>query len=413
MATRENSSLELRVAEEPVAAQLDRPEAAHFPGWLLVMAKRKSLIIKFVLAGAIFSVVVSLLLRNVYTATTRIMPPQQSQSLSMTAMMSQLGPLAALAGQGLGLRTPSDIYVAMLRSNTVADTLIDRFSLMKVYGSKLRVDARKALENRSLITAGKEGIISIAVDDKDPHRAADLANAYVAELEKLTKVLAVSEAAKRRLFFERETKLAMDDLGAAELSLKQTQEKTGLILLEPQSRAMIESLAALRARVAAKEVEVKAMSSFAAPENPDLIRTEQELAALKEQLAKLEKGNGNPSFADVPIENVPSAGLEYLRKFREVKYREALFELLAKQYEAAKIDEARDTFLVQQLDVAQPPERKSWPARGLICIAATMLAFLVAMLMAFFLERLEESEKDPQFAGQLQLFRYYLRRRKS
>jgi uncharacterized protein involved in exopolysaccharide biosynthesis len=229
----------------------------------------------------------------------------------------------------------------------------------------------------------------------------------------LTKVLAVSEAAKRRLFFERETKLAMDDLATAEVGLKQTQEKTGLILLEPQSRVMIEALAGVRARVAAKEVEVQAMRSFAAPENPDLVRAENEVAALKAQVAKLEVGGGKPSIADLPIESVPTAGLEYVRKLREVKYREALFELLAKQYEAAKIDEARDTFLVQQLDVASPPERKSWPSRTLIVAVSTLLALLVSVLVAFFVERLEEARKDPQFASQFQLFRFYLSRRRA
>jgi tyrosine-protein kinase Etk/Wzc len=413
MVKRDNANLELRVADEALAPPLEQSEAAHFPEWLLVLAKRKFFIFKFVAAGALLSVTVSLLLTPVYTATTKVMPPQQNQSLSVTAMMSQLGPLAALAGQGLGVRTPSDIYVAMLKSDTVADSLIDRFSLMKVYRNKLRVDTRKRLAGNSLITAGKEGVISIAVDDKDPRRAAEIANGYVDELSKLSRTLAVTEAAQRRVFFERETKAAMDDLANAELGLKQTQEKTGLILLDAQSRAMIETLTSLRARVAVKEVEIRAMETYAAPGNPDLEREKQELAALRAQEAKLEMGGGKQDIANVPIENVPTAGLEYLRKYREVKYREALFELLAKQFEAAKIDEARDTFLVQQLDKALVPEKKSWPSRALLSIAGTMLAFFIALLVVFFSEKLETSQKDAQFASQMQLFRYYLSRRKS
>jgi tyrosine-protein kinase Etk/Wzc len=410
MAKRENSNLELRVAEEPVTRQLEGADAPHFPEWLLIVAKRKFFILKFVAFSCILSVIVSFLLPKVYTARTRIMPPQQNQSLSLTAMMSQLGPLAALAGQGLGLRTPSDIYVAMLKSDTVADALIDRFSLMKVYDSKFRVDARKRLEGSTTVSSTKEGIISVEVDDREPWRAAGLANGYVDELAKLTHTLAVGEAAQRRVFFERETKATMDDLANAEVALKQTQEKTGLILLDAQSRAIIETLTSLRARVAAKEVEIRAMQSFAAPGNPDLARAEQELAALRAQEEKMEMGGHKQGMANVPIENVPTAGLEYIRRFREVKYREALFELLAKQFEAAKIDEARDTFLVQQIDKASVPEKKSWPLRGLIVIGSTLLFSLLAVLLAFYIERLERAREDPQFSSQLQLFKFYLRR---
>jgi len=355
-------------------------------------------------------VVISLLLPKTYTANAKIMPPQQNQSMgAMAALGSQLGPLAALVGGGLGLHSPSDLYVAMLRSRTVADDLIDRFSLMDVYHKKLRVDACKKLEDHSLIIAAKDGVISVSVDDRDPRRAAEMANAYAEELEKLTKILAVSEAAKRRLFFEREVKMASDDLGNAEVALKQTQEKTGLILLDSQSRAMIESLTSLRARVAAQEVLVQEMRTFATPENPELIREEKALEALRDQLNRLEGGQGKRLFADVPIENVPTAGLEYVRKYRDVKYREALFELLAKQYEAAKIDEARDSLIVQVLDKAVPPERKSGPLRALIVLGSTFLALLVAVLIAFFMEGLEQAKEDPQFAGKLQLLGFYLR----
>ncbi len=282
---------------------------------------------------------------------------------------------------------------------------------MRVYDKKFRVDARRRLQDRTEISAGKDGVISISVDDRNPQRAADLANGYADELEKLTKTLAVTEAGKRRLFFEREVKMASDDLASAEMALKQTQEKTGLILLDSQSRAMIESLTSLRARVAAQEVFVQQMRTFATPENPELIREEKALEALRDQLNRLEGGQGKRLFADVPIENVPTAGLEYVRKYRDVKYREALFELLAKQYEAAKIDEARDSLIVQVLDKATPPERKSGPLRALIVLSSTLLALLVAVLIAFFMEGLEQAKEDPQFAGKLQLLGFYLRGR--
>jgi len=412
MTPREKAELSPRLHEEAPTAQ-DSAEVGRirFPEQLIVLAKRKWFILTFVGCAGVLSAGISLVLPKTYTAGAKIMPPQQNQSMgAMAALSSQLGPLAALAGGGLGLRAPSDLYIAMLRSRTVADGLIDRFSLMSVYNLKVRDYARKKLESATEIRAGtKDGVISISVDDRDPQRAADLANGYVEELEKLTKTLAVTEASKRRLFFEREVKMASDDLANAEVALKQTQEKTGLILLDSQSKAMIESLTSLRARVAGQEVQVQAMRTFATAENPDLVRAEQELMALREQLNRLEGGRGKRLFADVPIENVPTAGLEYVRKYRDVKYREALFEILAKQYEAAKLDEARDSLIVQQLDRAIKPEKRTWPPRTALVLASTLLALIVAIMAANFMEVVEQAKQDPHFSAQVQLFRSYIR----
>jgi tyrosine-protein kinase Etk/Wzc len=406
----EKTEMELTVTEEARPIEAPGPqESIQFPEFLLVIAKRKSFISKFVGIAIILSIIIVFLLPKTYTANTKIMPPQQNQSMGAMAALSQLGPLAALASPGLSLRNPSDIYVAILRSETVANALIDRFSLMNVYKQKVRENARKQLETSTEIKAGKEGVVSIAVEDHNPQRAADLANGYVEELEKLTKTLNVTEAGKRRLFFEREVKMQNDELANAEVAFKQTEEKTGLILLDSQSKAMISSLTSLRAAVAAKEVQIQAMRSFATAENPDLVIAEQELASMREQLGRLERGQGKRSIADVPLENVPTAGLEYVRKYRDVQYHEALFQLLAKQYEAAKIDEARDALIVQQLDKASPPEKKSGPHGAQIVVSVTLIAFLGAFLAAFFMEKLERAKEDPQYSTQLQLFRFYVR----
>jgi tyrosine-protein kinase Etk/Wzc len=415
MAQLEKAEVHVRVAEEtPAVETAEQVENIHFPDSLIVLAKRKSFIFKFVGIAVILAIITVFLLPKTYTANAVIMPPQQNQSMALTAMASQLGPLAAMAGKDLGLRNPNDIYIAMLRSRTVEDALIDRFSLMSVYslyGKKLRIDARHRLEDRTEITTEKGGTISIFVQDRDPQRAADLANSYVNELEKLTKTLNVTEASKRRLFFEREVKMQNEELANAEVAFKQTEEKTGLILLDSQSRAMIGSLTSLRAAIAAKEVQVQMMRSFATSENPDMVMADQELATMRAQLERVERGQGKRSIADVPLENVPTAGLEYVRKYRDVKYHEALFELLAKQYEAAKIDEARDALIVQQLDKALRPEKHSWPKRFIAVLVATILALLLAIMAAFYLENLERANEDPQFAARLQLFQFYLRGR--
>lgn len=395
----------------------------RFPDLLVVLAKRRSFVFTFVVLASMLAVALSLLQRNTYTAEAKVMPPQQYQPMSAPAMLlTRLGPLAALAGQSLRVQTPSDLYVSMLRSETVADALIDRYSLMRVYDKTRRVDARKELGNRTVIVAEKDGIISIFVDDSQSYyfsstsssnasrqRAADIANAYVEELEKLITTLAVTEAATRRAFFDRETTIAMDDLANAEQALKDIQEKTGLILPESQSQAMLNALASLRGRVAAQEIVVQSMHSFATKENPDLIRAEQQLSAMKEQVARLERGQGSASIGELPIENVPAAELEYVRRFREVKYREALFQSLMEHFEAAKIEEARDALIVP-LDKAIAPERKSGPPRAILVLWITMLAFVVATLVALIMEKLEQAKEQPEFAGHLQLFKFYLRR---
>jgi tyrosine-protein kinase Etk/Wzc len=300
------------------------------------------------------------------------------------------------------------MYVAMLKSRTVADALIDRFSLMNIYHKKLREETRRRLEDLTQIAAGKDGIISISVDDRSPGRAAEMANAYIDELEKLTRTLAITDAGKRRIFFEREVKAANDELATAESQLKQTEETTGIIQLDSQARVMLEAYADLRGQVAAKQVEIQAMRSFATAENPDLIRAQQELAALQTQLSRFERGQGTRSPTDLALEKVPGAGLEYVRKFREVKYRETLFELLAKQYEAARIDEARDASVIQVMDKAVPPEKRSWPKRGLFVLAVTLFALLLGILLAYVTESLKRTKEDPQFAAKWHLLKAYL-----
>jgi uncharacterized protein involved in exopolysaccharide biosynthesis len=402
--------------QEPVPLERDfAPGNRQFLDPLIILARRKNFILGFTGTAAIIAALVAWLLPPYYTATAKLLPPQQNQSIT-AAMMTQLGqfgPLLGLAaGKDLGIRNPNDMYVAMLKSRTVADNLIDRFSLLTVYKKKLRIDARNRLDDLSEVTAGKDGIISVSVDDRSPDRAAELANAYVDELEKLTRVLAITDAGKRRIFFEHEMQAANEELAKAELSLKETEEKTGIIQLDNQSRVMLQAYAELRAEVAAKQVQVQSMRSFATPENPDLIRAQEELRALEAQLTRFERGQGGHSPTDLALAKVPGAGLEYIRKLREVKYEEALFELLAKQYEAARIDEARDASVIQVLDKAVVPEKRSWPKRSLIVLAVTLFALFVAVFLTFAREQLERMHKDPEVSVKWQLLMHLLALRK-
>src|SRR5437764_1230133 len=376
---------------------------------LIVLAKHKRFLFKSLLLGVLAAIFVAVFLPKKYESTTRIMPPQQSQSIA-TAMLSQLGPLAALAGKDVGIHSNSDLYIALLKSRTIADDLIKDFSLIQVYGKKTLVDTRKQLEGQTDIQSGKEGVISVAVRDREPQRAASLSNGYVEELRQLTQTLAVTEAGRRRIFFEREMQNTSEDLVKAELALKQTQEKTGMLQLDSQAKAMIEAYMGLRAQVAAKDAEVESMRSFATPENPDLVRAQHELAALRVELGRFERGQSGTSVADVPLAKVPGAGLEYIRRLRELKYREALFELLIKQYEVARIDESKDAAIIQVVDKAVKPEiqLRDWLIRTLIGIVIVVLALLAAVIVTFIREAMARAKEDSQYAAHLQLFKFYL-----
>lgn len=357
---------------------------------LIVLAGWKKWIAGAIATTTAVVAVVVMLLPNRYTATARILPPQQQSQAVSAAVMGQLagaGAFGAMAGSGLGLKNPNDIYVGMLKSRTVEDALVRRFELMKVYRDGRRSDAEKDLEKASSISSSKEGFINISVEDEDRRRAAAIANAYVEELRILMQHVAVTEAGQRRLFFEQQVKEAKDNLAAAEDALKKTQEKTGVIQLDGQAKAIIESVVELRAKIRAKEVQIQAMRSFATNQNPDYLVANQELAGLRAQLAQMEsqQGEGGGDIA-IPTGNVPEAGLEYARRVRDVKYYESVFELLAKQYELAKLDEARQGAVVQVIDAAIEPDRKSSPRRGIIIVLACVIAGLGSSLLVIVAE---------------------------
>jgi tyrosine-protein kinase Etk/Wzc len=376
----------------------------------IVLAKHKKLVLGVPLAAAALAAVISLLMPNVYTATARILPPQQNQGAA-AAFLGQLRAVGGLNTASLGVKNSVDLYVGMLDSRSVADAIIERFGLQAIFEVDTLDEARRQLKNVTTISSGKEGIISIEVDDKHAERAADIANAYVEELEKLNERLAVTEAAQRRVFFEKQLRQQKDALASAEVDLKKTQEQTGLIKLDEQGKVIIDAVAHLRAQIAAKEVQIGALRSFTTVHNPDRVRAEAELKGLRRELAKLEHNTSVLETSTfVPIGKVPEAGLEYVRKLREVKYHETLFELVAKQYEVARLDEAEETSIIQVLDKALTPERKSKPKRALIVIITALLFGLLSALAAFFLEAAEKIRANPERAQRLELLKRHVRR---
>jgi tyrosine-protein kinase Etk/Wzc len=356
---------------------------------LIILSERKRIILRTAAAFVLIAIVGSLLLPNQYTATVLLLPPQQNSSLgsALTSQLSALSGLAGLAGGGGLLKNPNDMYVSMLRSRTVEDGMVQQFGLMQEYKVKYPSEARKAFERHALVDGGgKDNLIHISIEDQDPKRAAEIANGYVEQYRKLSEHLAITEAAQRRLFFEQQLEEAKNNLGNAEEALKKTQLTTGVIEINSQSRALIETAAVLRAQIAAKEVQIQAMQTFATGQNAQVIQAQQELDSMRAQLTRLggsaEDATGGGFI--VPKGRVPEAALEYLRKLRDVKYYETIFEILARQFEVAKLDEAKEGSIVQVVDSAVPPDRKSSPHRGLIVIISTLAGLLMGVTIALF-----------------------------
>jgi len=330
-----------------------------------------------------------------FTAKTQFLPPQQQQSAA-ASMLASLGSLGSLAGAA-GIKNPSDQYMAFMKSVSVQDALIDRFQLVERYKAKLREDARKGLTARARIASGKDGIISVEVDDHDPKVAADMANAHVDELRKLLARLAVTEAQQRRLFFEKQLAQTKDNLVKAEQALKSTGVNSSALKSTPA--AAVETVARLKAMISAQEVKLASMRGYLSESAPDFKLALNELAAYRSQLAKAEEN-----------EPASTSATDYVARFRDYKYHETLFELFAKQYELARVDESREGAVIQVLDVAQPPERKSKPKKALIAIIATLATGVALLLWVFVRQALRTASNSPETAEKLQTLRTGWRR---
>jgi tyrosine-protein kinase Etk/Wzc len=362
-----------------------------------ILNKHRYMILTVTFCSAVMSVLVTFILPKVYTSTAVIMPPQQDQS-GATAMLGQLISGGAGGGGGsigaiLGLKNPNDLYVGILGSRSIADNLINRFKLRELYGTDVLQDLRKQLEEKSSITATRDGLIKIEFEDTDPKRAAAIANAYVEELERMTAQLAISDASRRRIYFQKKVDEALVNLGRADSAFKTVQEKTGLIKPDDQAKAIFDVMATLRGRIAEAEVELAAMGAFATKQNADYIRTEQVLASMKRQLAGLERDNrlGDGNIL-VPTGKVPAAGLEFIEKWREVKHQEAVYEVLVKQLELAKMDEGKNATIIQFVDRAVASDKSSKPKKAFIVILSTLLAGILATVWAF-----QKEMRNPEY----------------
>jgi tyrosine-protein kinase Etk/Wzc len=323
----------------------------------------------------------SYLIRPTFTATTQIMPPQQSQG-GAAALLGSLGGLGSLAGvAGVpGLKNPSDQWVGLLKSRTVADAIIKRFNLKDRYESEFIFEARTKLEMRTKISAGKDSLIDIEVVDEDPQLSAAIANGYVEELRNLSKTLAISEAAQRRLYFESQLKEAKENLIKAEVKLRESGISLSVLKTSPETAVAF--IAQLQAQISTAEINLSVLRNSMTASSPLIQQANTELASLRKQLQN----------ADASQRVTKEEGGGYIQKYRDLKYYETLFELMARQFELAKADEAKDGTLIQVVDLAVVPEWKSAPKRATIALIA-YLATLILTLLYIALKPSEDGDR--------------------
>lgn len=355
---------------------------------LQVVADNLRLLVLGPLAAGLLALGITFTMAPTFTATTKFMPPQQQQSAA-ASMLAGLGALGGLAGAATGLKNPADQYVAFLKSRSVQEALVDRFNLMERYETKFKEDARKALDASVLTASGKDGIITIDASDKDAAFAAQLANAHVEELGKLLGRLALTEAQQRRVFFQKQLTSSKDNLTKAEQTLKASGLNSNALKASPV--AAVEGLAKLKASITAQEIKLASMRGYLTESAPDFKQAQTELQAMRGQMSRAEN--------EEPASGVKDS--DYIAKFREFKYHETLFELFAKQYEMARVDESREGATIQVVDLAQAPERKSKPKKTLIAMLTTLAVGFALLLFVFVRQALRGAAQTPESAEKL------------
>lgn len=369
---------------EFLSAHVDEHDEISLLDLLQVIAENLRVLILIPLLIGLIALGAGFLMRPTYTASTQFLPPQMQQSAA-ASMLQSLGALGGMAGAAAGLKNPVDQYVGFLKSRAVIDALVERFDIVDKYELEFIEDARKNIESRSSIVAGKDGLISVSFEDHDPHVAAEIANAYVVELNNLLSRLSITEAQQRRVFFEKQLDETKRRLVDAEKALAASGISISVLNTRPD--IALEGPARLRAQVTAQEVKLASMRTYLTESAPQFKQAMNELMALKAQLSKAEKQQSQTSVND---------GGEYINKFREFKYQETLFELFARQYEMAKIDEGKEGAVIQIVDVAVPPDRKTGPKKALIAIAATLASGFLMLMLVFVRHAIQQGTNNPE-----------------
>ncbi len=343
------------------------------------------------LRGTLIFLGIALLWPASYESQTQLMPPDQhGGALSMLAAMTGGGgssPAGAgalgMLGDMVGMKTSGALFIKMLQSDTVQDDLINRFDLRRVYGLKTYQSTRSKLSSRTAISEDKKsGVISIIATDRDPNRAAALAQAYVDELNHMVVSLDTSAAHRERVFLEDRLKVVRQELDASSKAFSEFASKNTAIDIKEQGKAMVQSAAILQGQLIAAESELRGLEQIYAPNNVRVRSLQARVSELQRQLEKMggsatDDSSGSTSDQMYPsIRQLPLLGVPYYNLFREFTISETVYQILTKQYEMSRIEEAKEVPSIKVIDVAQPPEKRSGPSRTLIVLAGLLLSTL-------------------------------------
>lgn len=371
---------------------------------IIIIAKHKKFILGLTCLVITIACIYSFMVTPVYRSTTKILLP--SESSSKIALLSQIPGFAADA---LSLKTNGDMMVGMIKSRTLADKLIKRFNLEERFEVENIDQMRRILSNMTQANAdGKSGLVSISIEYSDPVFASTLANAYVEELKVFMQQLAISDAAQKRLFLEEQLKETQVHLLKAENELAGYQKRTGILNANQYASSLMSAIATFRARISAKEVELQAAETFASGNNPRVQKLKAEVKGLKEQIQKLEAQATHGSEESFNLNELPDAGMEYLRKLRDQRFYEALYGMLMKQYEQAKMAEAQEPMVIQIIDEAVIPYQKVRPQKKLIVVLSAILGLFMSLFLAFFLEFIHIANSVPERKEKLDLLKEHL-----
>lgn len=362
-----------------------------------VLSRRRNLIATILLISLLGAFGVSVfLLPKAYESTATLLPQLDSkEGGSLAALLTATGAGGMAQNLGAGFpampTTPTDVFVAILKSRVMADEVIAKFNLTAAYDKRTMYDTRAELTERVRITLSKEKVIKVTVEDPDAQRAADIAAYFVANLDRLNRTLNVSKASQNRAFIERRLSETQVGLVKTEEALRDFQTKNKAVAVEAQSKAMIEAAAMIQGQITGYEVQLQVMSAYLSPDNPDLSRVRSSIEELKKQLRLLEFGKGGKGMLPgdrlhPAMITVPELALQYGRLFRELKVQETLYALLTSQYEQAKITEARDTPTVQVLDSPVPADKNIKPRIFFNALAAGLVGLCASIVVAYWLE---------------------------
>ncbi len=359
-----------------------------------VLWRYRWVIVAIGLIVCLATVVLTIRTPKVFESTATLIAPRETGGGGLIAGLAASNLIQQVPGLSLPSFTATrDVFLSILKSRTMAEAVIERFKLRERHRTPLMQDAVRRLQGASSVTASREGVISVTIEDTDPALAAAMANFHMEHLEQLLGRIGTGEATRQRVFIAEQLTRAKAELEQVENQMRRFQERNRAIVLQDQTRGAVESAARLKGEIMAAEVQLQVMRNFATETNPDVVSMRRRVDEMRRQLAQMQYGDdltnrsrGSRSEIYVPFAKVPEVGMELARRTRDLKVQETLVTLLAQQLEQAKIAEARDIPPVQILDRAVPAERHSRPSlRFNLTVAGAASAF-GSVLLAFLLE---------------------------